>query len=479
MDKPIYSPSSEQAALAFTLRHPEEFCNLYSILKPENFYWKPFGWAWAAMQRLNSQGCGIDLVTVSDELEREKQLTDFCLPVEQLENLDKAVQFHGFPALSQLRDIQTTGNGTDYAYSIQDYYIKRKIIPILSEAAEWTQNGHRSKDIVSDLQERLEKLNICEREERGTSVSSTADEVELEARERAKNPCDVWGIPYAWPYLSILTGGKQPGELTILAGEPKVGKTWLVMQDALETAMKGIPVYYWSGEMRKKQLTRRFISMLGVDSRRMRNGNMRNEDWDALEAAKTTLQGIPLYLDDTSLSLGEIRGVLTREKSSHGIQQAILDYSLLVQDAGINEIERSGNVSREMKVICNELELAGVLIASVNKGGFDTTSETVTKSNVRGSGQQIHDADNVFLLTKFAKTSDPDEIYIQPDRWDYIVSLHVAAARDMDFHIPGGVLHYERIEGTPKFKELKEVSTLPSWIAGKEKVIDKMKEQDL
>jgi replicative DNA helicase len=252
--------------------------------------------------------------------------------------------------------------------------------------------------------------------------------------------------------------------------------TWFVDQDALETAISGIPVYIWSGELGRKQITRRLYQLLGVDSRRMRSGNMRQEDWEILLKAKETLKSIPLYIDDTPMSLGEIRGVLSKEKASHDIQQVILDYSLLISNAGINEIERSGNVSREMKTVCHELLLSGILIASVNKLGMDTAGEAVTKSNIRGSGQQIHDCDNLYILTKFTPNdNDPDDIYIKPDRYDSIVSLHIAAGRDLDYRLPGGFINYERIEGTPKFKELKDVSQKPAWT---EKAADKMNERE-
>ena len=474
--KSNYSPESEQAILAHVLRHPCDFLSLYDVTKPTDFFWKPFGWAWEAMYSLNASNTTIDTVTVGDELERNKQLAEFSLPMEQIENLDKVIQFHGRAALSQLRDVHTTGNGLDYADIVKDYAHKRTITNIMSEGANWAANGRHAKDIVSDLQSRLEGLNIHSRASRAVSVSEIADAVESDTRERAKDPQDVWGIPYAWPYLSLLTGGKQPDELTIIAGEPKAGKTWFVDQDALETAIAGTPVYMWSGELGKKQTTRRLYQLLGVDSRRMRSGNMRQEDWEILEKAKETLKNIPLYIDDTPLSLGDISSVLSREQSCHGIKQVVLDYSLLIQKAGKDEIERSGNVSREMKIACHDLSLSGILIASVNKMGMDSTGEAVTKSNIRGSGQQIHDCDNLLILTKYSpNNSDPDSLYIKPDRYDSIVSLHIAAGRDLDYHLPGGIINYERIAGTPRFSELKDVNSFPNWI---EKAADKMNERE-
>jgi hypothetical protein len=109
--------------------------------------------------------------------------------------------------------------------------------------------------------------------------------LEAEIKERETNPKDVWGIHYPWEYLSLITGGKQLGELMITAGEPGVGKSWFAHQDALFTAIGNpslkipeTPVLLWSGEMKKKQVYRRFFEMLGVSKRAMLTGKMQKRD---------------------------------------------------------------------------------------------------------------------------------------------------------------------------------------------------------
>ncbi|MCZ2123685.1 MAG: hypothetical protein LC108_15620 [Anaerolineales bacterium] len=61
--------------------------------------------------------------------------------------------------------------------------------------------------------------------------------LEDEIRRRSADPREVWGIPYAWDFLSRVTGGKQAGELVYIGGEPGVGKSWWAHQDALFTAI--------------------------------------------------------------------------------------------------------------------------------------------------------------------------------------------------------------------------------------------------
>jgi replicative DNA helicase len=282
-----------------------------------------------------------------------------------------------------------------------------------------------------------------------TSLLDPADRLEARITERARNPVDVWGIPYAWDYLSRLTGGKQPGELTLLAGEPGVGKSYFALQDILESS-KDYPAFLWSGEMKEDQIIARMYQLLGVNGKNMRTGKMQAEDWNALRQARAIVLNTPIYIDDSPMPLHELRAVLQHQKAEHGIKQYVLDYAFLVDAPGKDEIEKTSNVSRTVKLICKDLDLAGTLISSVSKMGMDTNK--AGKGHIRGSGQQIHDADNIFTLTTFAQTTnDRVALRFQPHQYDRLVSLHFNKGRELDHTLPGGVLHFSRL-GT-KFKE--------------------------
>jgi replicative DNA helicase len=297
------------------------------------------------------------------------------------------------------------------------------------------------------------------------SIADVAEELDAEIAERAKNPVDVWGIPYSpayeqlkklqWNALSKLTGGKHLGELILLAGEPGIGKSWWADQDALFTGISGVPVFIWSGEMNRKQVLRRMYQLLGVNGRNMKTGNMTDEDWQMLAEAKALVLNSPIYIDDTpGIALHELRSRLYRERVEHGIQHFVVDYAYLVGASGKDETERTAIVSRELKIVCQEGDgMSGLLIASVNKGGMDTAQDAV-KSNIRGSGQQLHDADIIYSLTKFAPISnDPVSLRYLPKDYDRLVTLHINKGRELDEHIPGGKLHFSRVGKTPAFQE--------------------------
>lgn len=302
-------------------------------------------------------------------------------------------------------------------------------------------------------------------------------QIVAEVNERKTNPKQVWGIHYAWPYLSLITGGKQKGELIIVAGEPGVGKSWWCHQDALFTALgsgaKNIPAtptLLWSGEMSRRQVYRRMLEMLGVPKRNMLTGKMSAHDDQMLEESVAILNNIPLYVADMPLDLNDIRPMLEREIGEHGVEQVLFDYDWLINAPGRDEIATSQAISREMKNLARELNISILLISSVNKGGMDSVSENTTKSSVSGSGKKLHDADVIYILTKFNEKKNND-MSIMPADYDRISTLHIAKGRELDFHVPGGAINYMRESPNPKFRELKDLNApnaLPSWIDRKD-----------
>ena len=308
---------------------------------------------------------------------------------------------------------------------------------------------------------------------------SVIEILETEIREREKNPKDVWGIHYAWPYLSLLTGGKQPGEMIYGGGEPGVGKSWFFHQDALFTAIGNpsrnipeVPSLIWSGEMRRQQVFRRFFEMLGVPKRAMLTGKMTSVDqrtgevfncWEQFEEAKGIIMNSPIYVADNFLDIREVEPFLQREIDAHGIQQVVFDYDWLIGSYGTGEIEQSQNISREMKRITNKLNLSITLISSVNKSGMGKESENSTKANLSGSGKKLHDADVIYILTKFNESKNND-MGIQVKDYHKIMTLHIEKAREMDFHLPGGAINYMRETPNPTFREMKHANEKPGWL---------------
>jgi replicative DNA helicase len=336
------------------------------------------------------------------------------------------------------------------AGSLRQHAERRSLDELAADLAKMARGDSSADDVAREVIKRLTPIALS-KGHNFTPLKDALSEVFDEIEQRSKNPTDVWGIPYKYyPRLSKITGGKHKGELTIFAGEPGVGKSWWAIQDAMGAAIDGTPTGMWCGEMKKKQIARRMLQLLGLDGRKSKTGNMDGQ-WDILAVGIETLENIPFFQDDRPLHIKDLRPVLTRLKNEHGVEYVVLDYAYLIGANGRDEIERTAMVSGECKNVLIDLDLAGTLITSVNKMGMDTTANAA-KSNVRGSGQQIHDADNVFMLTKFSPVDDMDKLRAKLDEYDQFATLHITKGRELDAHIPGGCIHYRR-QNSPKFEE--------------------------
>ena len=193
---------------------------------------------------------------------------------------------------------------------------------------------------------------------------------------------------------------------------------------------------------------------------------MSDEDWQYFNEAKALIVNSPVYVSDIPLDLKDIRVLLEREKDEHGIKQAVFDYDWLISAPGKDEIATSQNISRELKILATELNVSILLVSSVNKQGMDSTAESL--SNVSGSGKKLHDADIVYLLTKFNSAKNSD-LSIDPKDYDRIATLHIKKGRELDHHLPNGALNFIRETPRPTFKELRnEQSKPPSWMTRKD-----------
>jgi hypothetical protein len=195
----------------------------------------------------------------------------------------------------------------------------------------------------------------------------------------------------------------------------------------------------------------------------MLTGGMTPEDWQTFNEAKALIVNSPIYVSDIPLDLADVRPLLEREQAEHGIEQAVFDYDWLINAPGRDEIATSQNISRTFKIIANDLNISICLVSSVNKTGMDSSVESLT--NVSGSGKKLHDADVVFLLTKFNDKKNTDDS-IMPIDYDRISTLHIKKGREMDYRIPNGAINFIRETPKPTFKELKTLdrSKLPEWM---------------
>src|SRR3972149_6722609 len=72
----LYSPEAEEAVLGCVLINSDSYSEVASFLLPEDFHIHKHRWIWDVVARLHQDQKPVDLLTVSDELQRRNQLEE-------------------------------------------------------------------------------------------------------------------------------------------------------------------------------------------------------------------------------------------------------------------------------------------------------------------------------------------------------------------------------------------------------------------
>ena len=115
----------------------------------------------------------------------------------------------------------------------------------------------------------------------------------------AKRPEDFFGVPTGFIDLDRLLSGLQPSDLLIIAGRPGQGKTGFLLSVAKNAALthkKHVAIF--SLEMSNEQVAQRLIAQqTGIDSQRLRTGQLAEEDWALFAHAIEVMSDTQIFLD--------------------------------------------------------------------------------------------------------------------------------------------------------------------------------------
>jgi replicative DNA helicase len=225
-------------------------------------------------------------------------------------------------------------------------------------------------------------------------------ELYSEISDRAENPKLVHGLETGLGDFDKITHGMQKGEEFILAGQPGTGKSLLAFQLGCGMAVNGHPGAVYALEMSGKAMVRRRLSAITkIPTYNMQSGVDMNSKWEKLNEGVEELDALPIYISDaTDWTTLQLRADLSRLKQQQGVEWFILDYlDLLVDNYGKDRNEKSEYLSRQIHGICKDLDLAGLVIQSLNKGGYGSSPKM---SHLSGSHKVSYDADAIAILTE-------------------------------------------------------------------------------
>ncbi len=386
---PPQNLEAEASVLGAMLFAPEALSRGLELLRESFFYSEAHRQIFSSMVNLFDRNQAVDLVTVTDELRKRKQLE----------------VIGGASYLAQLTASVPTAANIDYhARIVKEKALLRGLIhaatQIIQESFESAGEGssvvdHAERLIFDISQQRIEGKFI----RMGEIIKDSIEAID-KLYQRKEH---VTGLATGFHDFDTKTAGLQPSDLIVVAGRPSMGKSAFVsgIAEHVCVVLKK-PVAFFSLEMSKEQLVQRMLcSHARVDAQKVRTGYLSHADWPKLTSAAGKLSDAPLFIDDTpAMTVLELRAKARRLKAQQHIELVVVDY-LQLMDARARAESRQqeiSEISRSLKALARELNVPVIAISQLSRAVESRTGNRPQLSDLRESGAIEQDADLVVFL---------------------------------------------------------------------------------
>src|SRR3989338_4264606 len=386
---PPQNLEAETSGLGAMLFAPEALSRAIEMLGDSFFYSEPHRLIFSAIVALFDRNEAVDLITVTEELRKRKQLE----------------AIGGASYLTQLTaSVPTAANLEFHARIVKEKALLRNLITtatqIIQESFDPTTEGGQILDkaerkIFDISQQRIEGKFIRINEIIKDSIEA------IDSLYQWKE--HVTGVATGFHEFDIKTAGLQPSDLIIMAGRPSMGKSAFVCGIAEHVSvMLNKPVAFFSLEMSKEQLVQRMLcSHARVDAQKVRTGYLSHSDWPKLTNAAGKLSEAPIYIDDPpAMNVLEIRAKARRLKAQHAIELVVVDYLQLLEGRGRSENRQQEitEISRSLKALARDLRVPVIAISQLSRAVESRTGNRPQLSDPRESGAIEQEAHVVVFL---------------------------------------------------------------------------------
>jgi replicative DNA helicase len=403
LEKPLPNNlDAERSVLGAILLDNDALNPAIEHLRPEDFFLDQHRRVFTQMIALGEGQQAIDLVTLTEELNRKGDLE----------------ASGGAPYLASLADgMPKVSNIEHYARIVKEKAILRNLIHTTHNIQQRAFEGEDGADAILDGAESSIFALAEDRVRAGLLPIKDIVRDNFERLERIfREGKSITGIPTGYVELDKLTSGLQPSELLILAARPSQGKTALALNLMENIAIRGgHPMAMFSLEMSKESLLQRLVaSVAQIDAHKFRTGHLSKEDWRRMTESLGTISAAPLWLDDAgSISVLEIGAKARRLKREKGLSMLVVDYLQLITGRGRfgNRQEEVSSISRGLKGLAKELQIPVLVLSQLTRAP-ERDERGPQLSDLRESGAIEQDADVVMFIYRphfFKAGATPEE----------------------------------------------------------------------
>lgn len=355
-----------------------------------------------------------DLVTVKNEL-------DSCGKLEEIGGLTYLMYLTGV--------VPTPANVAHYAEIVRKKSLARQKRKQCLKAIDRLNEGIDPEEVISQAMAEDSEILTTGQKPPARPLKELLVDVYDELEERRTNK-GLIGLKTGYNDLDRMTGGLRRGEVSILAARPKMGKTTLGLNIALNAAMVGRSVYFASLEMSGQQLTEKLISAkAGIKGDLLQNpAIMPDSGFQTIAKACSKIYEATLFIDDMAIiKPSDLLIKLRRFKALYGLDLVVIDYLQLIQAETRrgSKYEEVTETSRMLKLIAKELNVPLLALSQLSRSVEERKDKTPQPSDLRDSGALEQDAalvmflyrDDYYNSDKYPPGNDPSET-------DCLVSLN-------------------------------------------------------
>ena len=410
---PPQNIDAEKSLLGAVLINEDVLADVTEFASARDFYDRRHATIYGAMLRLYEHRKPVDLLTLTDELKKKKELDEIG----------------GTAYLTELTNyVPTAAHAATYAEMVAQKAVRRRLIKASGEISEL---GYDDDIEVQELLEKAETELFAVSDQNLKQDLVSMEEILTDSFDRLeelhRNKGMLRGVKTGYRDLDNMTAGLQRSDLIILAARPAMGKTTLVTNLAYNVAtLNKQSVLFFSLEMSKEQLVDRMLAdASGVDAWNIRTGNLSDDDFSKLSEAMGEMAEAPIFIDDTpGLSVLEMRTKARRAAHEAPLGLIIIDYLQLMQGSAStqgNRVQEVSEISRGLKLIAREMNVPVIALSQLSRSVESRSPQIPQLADLRESGSIEQDADIVMFIYR--------EAYYNPDTerenvTDLIIAKH-------------------------------------------------------
>lgn len=377
----------EKAVISALITHPSCYYEVGNMLKADIFTDPKYKAIFEAVSVMLFNGQPVDICTLSEYM---------------IENPAKGVTVENWPyEMAEISSSCATSATVYYnTANLNDLWQRRQVLLNLHNLADGATD--RTRDITDTISEAAEKMQSIS-DNAVTDISTAADALnELETMLIAQTQGEGAGAKTGFMCFDE-RGGLKPTHLNVIGAYPGQGKSSMALQMAVNVAVEGDPIAFYTMEMSKAELMARAAAAdAGLNVSTMLNSpeQLTQEEWQRFRTSKARLAGLPIYFNEkatTSIEdlLCSARTFVRRNK----IRGIFVDYLQIMstsrRDKKLSREEFYGDVVRMLKNLAKQENIFVVLLSQLSR---DHDSKEPSPDYLRGSGQILEGCDNCYLI---------------------------------------------------------------------------------